>query len=150
MNEEEREVRAAVKGLVGDAEVEIQWMLERYEGCHATVRPGEASRVGGRADRRRPSARQTSSVSACAGAERRREGRWAAPAGGGPPVWRARRLPGDPELRARGYAPPLDRVGGRIQRAPHEYHPRRRSPPQGGKGHPQFPGFTEVPQGPRL
>ena len=38
MNEEEREVRAAVKGLVGDDEVEIQRMLARYEGCHATVR----------------------------------------------------------------------------------------------------------------
>ena len=38
MNEEEREVRAAVKSLVGDAEVEIQLMLARYEGCHATVR----------------------------------------------------------------------------------------------------------------
>lgn len=38
MNEEEREVRAAVKGLVGDDEDEIQRMLARYEGCHATVR----------------------------------------------------------------------------------------------------------------
>lgn len=38
MSEEEREVRAAVKRLVGDDEVEIQRMLTRYEGCHPTVR----------------------------------------------------------------------------------------------------------------
>ncbi len=38
MNEDEREVRAAVKRLVGDDEVEIQRMLARYEGGHATVR----------------------------------------------------------------------------------------------------------------
>lgn len=38
MNEEEREIQAAVKRLVGDDEVEIQRMLARYEGCHATVR----------------------------------------------------------------------------------------------------------------
>ena len=38
MSEEEQEVLAAVKGLVGDDEVEVQRMLARYEGCHPTVR----------------------------------------------------------------------------------------------------------------
>lgn len=38
MNEEEQEVRAAVRRLVGDDEDEIQRMLARYEGCHPTVR----------------------------------------------------------------------------------------------------------------
>ncbi len=32
MSEEEQEVLAAVKGLVGDDEVEVQRMLARYEG----------------------------------------------------------------------------------------------------------------------
>lgn len=38
MSEEEQEVLAAVKGLVGDDEVEVQRMLARYEGCHPTIR----------------------------------------------------------------------------------------------------------------
>jgi hypothetical protein len=38
MNDEEREVRAALQERLGDNEKEIRLMLSRYEGRHLTIR----------------------------------------------------------------------------------------------------------------